>query len=393
MNKNNQAHKTNRQQGSFQVKSTIGNKVEKSKQIQKPKEIMKHLNNKNNKLQNRQRIKQNNKTLNNNNDNYQNNNARLHSRSKSKSKPINQKCNKKDSSRNREKSEISNKNIFNNQHFKNGNDNKEIIFQQPLSFEKEIKSDINNTNFIEQCQNKIKIDLKKITKNSNIDKEILKSIINIDNLNYIPLNDLSSLFNTWQEITLFYKRLEEELLKKNNFEIDKKTLEIRTKNAESCEKLKNPKFWILYVEYLINNSLLIKENQFLSVINEAFSYMESDSDSAQLRIYYLQKIKKYSPCFFPDGNINDTDDVYLNKLNKSTVNFIKSQKEFISSNIKLKSANKKKLYIISTDINKFENNKFNEVIKPEKCLKENEIKNLNKKSDKVEKDIINYEAP
>ena len=126
---------------------------------------------------------------------------------------------------------------------------------------------------------------------------------------------------------------------------------------------------------MISNSLLIKESQFLSVINEAFSYMESDSDSTYLRIYYLQKIKKYSPCFLPDGNFDDTDDVYLNKLNKSTVNFIKSQKEFISSNIKLKSTNKKKLYNISKDIMRFENNKTNEE-KQSEYLEENEIKNM-----------------
>lgn len=391
MNKNIQTNKNNKHQGSFQIKSTMGNKAEKSKQILKSKDKMKLFNNKNNKFQNKQKLKQNNRSQNNNCN--QNNNSRLHSRTKSKSRPSNQKCNKKDSSRNNEKSEIHNKNIFNNCHFKNGNNNREIIFQQPHSFVKEIKSDINNTNFLEPCQNKIKIDLKKISKFSNIDEEEIKRTKNMDNLNSNPLNELSSLFNTWQEITFFYKRFEEKLLKKNNFEINKNTLEIKTKNAESCRQLNDPKFWILYVEYLINNSLLFNENQFLSVINEGFSYMESDSDSTQLRIYYLQKIKKYSPCFLPDGNVDDTDDVYLNKLNKSTVNFIKSQKEFISSNIKLKSTNKKKMYIIRKDIVNFENNKCNEEKKVENYLGENEIQNVNQNNQIDKNEFLNSEIP
>lgn len=359
MNKNIQINKNNKFHFPIEIKSTIENKTEKNKQIQKTKDQMKFLNNKNNKFHNKQKIKQNN--IPKNNKRNQNTNNSLHPRTKSKSKsnPINQKFNKKDSSKNNEKSEISYKNIVNNYRFKSGN-NKEIMSQQPHLLDKEIKSDINNINFLEPCQNKIKIDLKKISNNSNMDEEILKVTTNLDNFNSIPLNDLSSLFNTWKEITLFYKRFEEKLLKKNNFEINKKTLEIKTKNAESCQQLNDPKFWILYVEYLINKSLLINENQFLSVINEAFSYMESDSNSTQLRIYYLQKIKKYSPCFLPNGNFDDTDDTYLNKLNKSTINFIKSQKEFISSNIKLKSTNKKNLYNISKDVVKFDKNKLNE---------------------------------
>ena len=371
MNKNNQTNKTNKFQGSFQIKSTIEKKVEKSKQIKKSKEKPLQFNNKNNRL-NKQRVKQNNKQQNNNCNNNLNINARIYSRNKSKSRPINRKCNKKESSKNNEKSEILNKNIIRNNDFKNENN----IFQQSHSFEKEIKSDFNNNNFVEQNQNIIKIDLKKIPKNSNINEEPIKITTNLDNLKHITFKEISSVFTGWQEIALFYKRLEENIFNKNNFEINEKTLEIKTKNTESCQKLKDPKFWIIYVEYLINNNLFITGSQFLSVINEAFSYMESDSDSAHLRIYYLQKIKKLAPCFLPDGSFDDTDDVYLNKLNKSTVNFIKSQKEFISSNIKLKSANKKKLYNINEDIAKFENNILNEE-KQSEYSKENEIKSMN----------------
>ena len=115
-------------------------------------------------------------------------------------------------------------------------------------------------------------------------------------------------------------------------------------------------------EYLINNNLLINEKQFLNVINEAFSYMSLNC--SQLRIYYLQKIKKYSPVFLSDGTLDESDDAYLNKLNEASINIIKKQKGVNSSNIKLKSANKRKNF-------KLENEKEYQDI-----IKENKIQRL-----------------
>ena len=161
---------------------------------------------------------------------------------------------------------------------------------------------------------------------------------------------------------MIYKIFEEKIMKKNDFEINKKTLEIITKNSEACKQLNDQKFWILYIEYLINNNLLTNESQFLTVINEAFSYMTYNC--TQLRVYYLQKIKKYAPVILPDGTFDDCDETYINKLNQATVNFIKRQKGVNSSNVKLKSANKRKNC-------KLENDKeYKEV------LKENKIKSL-----------------
>ena len=147
-------------------------------------------------------------------------------------------------------------------------------------------------------------------------------------------------------------------MKKNDFEINKNTLELITKNSEACAKLKDQKFWILYIEYLINNNLLINEKQFLNVINEAFSYMSLNC--SQLRVYYLQKIKKYSPVFLPDGTFDDSDDAYLNKLNQASINIIKKQKGVNSSNVKLRSAKKNKNF-------KLENEKeYKDIIKENK---------------------------
>ena len=161
---------------------------------------------------------------------------------------------------------------------------------------------------------------------------------------------------------MIYKIFEEKIMKKNDFEINKNTLELITKNSDACKQLNDQKFWILYIEYLINNNLLINEQQFLTVINEAFSYMTYNC--TQLRVYYLQKIKKYAPVFLPDGTFDDSDEAYINKLNQATINFIKRQKGVNSSNVKLKSANKGKNCKLEND------SEYKEIIR------ENKIRSL-----------------
>ena len=224
-------------------------------------------------------------------------------------------------------------------------------------------SDINNPNFLNPKKQKIlvKTELKQITKRFNIKGNEI-TIPNFENLKYISLEDTDALFNAWQNCSIIYKIFEEKIMKKNNFEINKNTLELITKNSEACEQLTEQKFWILYIEYLINNNLLINEKQFLSVINEAFSYMTYNC--TQLRIYYLQKIKKYAPIYLSDGTFDDSDETYINKLNESTINFIKKQKGVISSNVKLKSANKNKIFKLENNLENKENMKNNKI----KCL-------------------------
>lgn len=222
-------------------------------------------------------------------------------------------------------------------------------------------SDINNPNFLNPKKQKIlaKTDLKQITKRFNIKGNEI-TIPNFENLKYKSLEDTDSLFNAWQNCSIIYKIFEEKIMKKNNFEINKNTLELITKNSEACEQLTEQKFWILYIEYLINNNLLINEKQFLSVINEAFSYMTYNC--TQLRIYYLQKIKKYAPLYLSDGTFDDSDETYINKLNESTINFIKKQKGVISSNVKLKSANKNKIFKLENNLENKENMKNNKIM-------------------------------
>lgn len=164
-------------------------------------------------------------------------------------------------------------------------------------------------------------------------KNIYKDTITFENLKYISLDDISSLFNAWRNISNIYKAFEEELLKKNDLEIDKKTLKIISKNEKACKMLNDQKFWILYIEYLINENLLLNEDQFISMINEAFTYMFDNGNNINdrnkgyqfnlLKIYYLYKIKKFAPCFLDDGTLDDNDDHYIEKLDKSVVGLIK----------------------------------------------------------------------
>ena len=136
---------------------------------------------------------------------------------------------------------------------------------------KKYSSDTNINKFFKTNEKTIKINLKKISKKTKDNENSINTITNYENLKYIPLNDISSLFNAWQNSFKIYKAFEDKFLNKNNFEINKNTLEIITKNADSCKQLNEQKFWILYIEYLINNNLLLNESQFINLINEAFS--------------------------------------------------------------------------------------------------------------------------
>ena len=220
--------------------------------------------------------------------------------------------------------ERKNSNIIINQKDININDN---IIQINNKISNNFKSDIKNEHFFKTKEKTIKINFKKILKKANMSDLILEDTTYFENLKYIPLDDISSLFKAWQNTSVIYKAFEDKLLKKNNFEIDKKTLKIITKNEESEKSLYNQRFWILYIEYLIEKNLLLNEKQFLSVINEAFSYMNPNEKYPfqQLKIYYLEKIKKYAPCYLPNGDFDDNDNTYLNKLDKSIVAFINNK--------------------------------------------------------------------
>jgi len=202
--------------------------------------------------------------------------------------------------------------------------NTKDIFKTPIRNEKRQKNilnqtfelDITNNNIYKTNEKTFKIKLKKIYRNIRI----------FENLKYIELNDIPSLFSSWELTSNIYKSFEEKL-RENDFEIDKKTLKIITKNPEAYKLLNNQKFWILYIEYLINNNLLLNEEQFISVINEAFKYIYDNKKKIEnqfnlLKDYYLKKIKIYSPQFLPNGDLDNNEEIYINKLDKHAIRYI-----------------------------------------------------------------------
>ena len=202
--------------------------------------------------------------------------------------------------------------------------NTKDIFKTPIRNEKRQKNilnqtfelDITNNNIYKTNEKTFKIKLKKIYTNIRI----------FENLKYIELNDIPSLFSSWELTSNIYKSFEEKL-RENDFEIDKKTLKIITKNPEAYKLLNNQKFWILYIEYLINNNLLLNEEQFISVINEAFKYIYDNKKKIEnqfnlLKDYYLKKIKIYSPQFLPNGDLDNNEEIYINKLDKHAIRYI-----------------------------------------------------------------------
>jgi hypothetical protein len=343
MNKNFQNNKSSQPQPQPLFKIQLANKPNKVKPIEKPEK---------NKFQYKPKIKHYNKAQNINQNNKQNKkNIRAKTKTKSKSKSRQNKSNIFPS--------INDENCINSHRINAFNQTKKIennkinVFSQPRSFDKHIQSDINNINFFRPCKNNLKINIIKKTNNNNnaLEKEKdkeknlfndnIENTTNFENLKYIPLNDTSSLFNAWQNSSVIYKVFEEKLLKKNNFEIDTKTLEIKTKNMESYQELNDQKLWILYVEYLIKNNYLTTEKQFL---------------------------------------------FYFKKLNKSTYNFIQNQKGVSSSNIKIRSTNKKKITKMIFDIG----NENEDNIKHINIIKDNDISigNKNTAMEEKESDIM-----
>ena len=159
-------------------------------------------------------------------------------------------------------------------------------------------------------------------------------IKNIDDLKFIPLKNICCLYSAWKSSNLIFENFEKNILDKKNFEINYDTFEIMTKNDKACDELKNEKFWILYMEYLKRNNKIKGKNDFLKIINLAFSYMEFDC--RLLLVYYLDKIKKYNPILKEDGKIEDKDGPYIDLLDIHIKNRINNLKENLSSNIKIK---------------------------------------------------------
>ena len=161
-------------------------------------------------------------------------------------------------------------------------------------------------------------------------------IKSIDDLKVIPLKDIRYIFSAWKNSNLIFEKFEKKILNKNDFEIFYETFEIKTKNKKAENELKDEKFLILFIEYMIKNSKIKNGDDFLLCINNAFSYLEFDC--RLLLIYYLDKIKKFKP-ILKNGIVEDKDEPYIDMLCTPAKNRIKQEKENLTSDIKIKKNN------------------------------------------------------
>ena len=210
---------------------------------------------------------------------------------------------------------------------------KNFVFKtKPKRIKLNMITDINyiKHKFPRSCE---KLNIKnKIFKNIEITnkKYVIKKI---DNLKIIPLKGIDYLYSAWKSSNLIDENFENKILNKNNFEINYDTLEIKTNNKKEEDELKDEKFWILYIEYLIKNNKINNDKQFLNVINKAFSELEYNFKL--LMIYYLDKIKKFHP-IKRDAKLIYNDNAYIDLLDNKVKGRIYDIKKILNSGVGVK---------------------------------------------------------
>ena len=209
-----------------------------------------------------------------------------------------------------------------------------------------------------KCRNKPRSDLDKIEKEYNsyscekenyysnnynnfkIENNVIK-IKNIDDLRILPLNNIDYIHSAWKSSKIAQKNFEDKILDTKNFKINFETFDIMTKSEEADNELKDEQFWILYSDYLLKNNKIKNAQNFLKVINKAFSYMEQFCLEYKLLIYYyFDKIKKINP-IIKNGKIEEKDEPYIDLLENSVKNKIKIAREKFISDVKITTSNQK----------------------------------------------------
>ena len=203
------------------IKLTIDNKAitDKSQFCKKSSKSLDKIDSSNNRYRNKNKLRQINNSL--QNINYKNNNKNENARAKSKSDP---------DKRTKETLVFisKNKKLRSNRNERKG---EQKINQQINNIN---KCNINNKNFITSNKDITKLKLNKINNKMKISSEReTGNNIMFENLKYLKIDDISSLFNAWQNTSIIFKTFEEKLIKKNDFEIDKKSLKIKTKSFEA----------------------------------------------------------------------------------------------------------------------------------------------------------------
>ena len=181
---------------------------------------------------------------------------------------------------------------------------------------------------------------KKEIRNNFNQMEIINNNIfvieDIDNLDILPLKSLNYIFSAWKSSKLILENFEQKILNKNDFEI-KDDYDIKTKNMKARQELNDEKFWILYSEYLIKNNKIKKYEDFLKIINNAFSFL--DCNFNLLLYYYFDKIKNYHP-IIKGGKIEVKDESYIELLDTPVKNRIKNLRDSLKSDVKITSNRK-----------------------------------------------------
>ena len=182
---------------------------------------------------------------------------------------------------------------------------------------------------------------KNTTKNNNkmeLTKNKIYVIKRIEDLKRFPLKNIQYIFSAWKSSNLINEVFEKKIINNSDFEINFENFEIKTKSEKASEELKDEKFWILFLEYLIKNNKIKTGNDFLKAINNAFSYL--NFDCKLLTVYFLEKIKIFHPIAV-GGGTEDKDGPYIELLDTPVKNRINNIKENLSSNIKLKNISSK----------------------------------------------------
>lgn len=208
-----------------------------------------------------------------------------------------------------------------------------------------------------------------IKKNNSKPKQTQKKT---DNL----LNTISSIYSSLASIDKINENFQKTILSNKNIIINDDNFEIKTQNEEASLMLSNEKFWIVYINYLLQMDKIKNTEEFIHISNFAFSHLQKDF--FLLKSFYLKNIKKLN---FTEKNTNTTDEEYLNLLDQNVKVLLNSKlKNLLNSKTKKEKGPNEKAENFSFSQNK---NKKDEVYNQTDEIKE-------EKKEVFNKNIIHY---
>ena len=184
--------------------------------------------------------------------------------------------------------------------------------------------------------NSYSCDKKKTRNKMEITNNIFE-IENIDDLDILPLKNIDYILSAWKSSKLISENFEKKILNKKDFEIIYDKFDIKTKNENASKEINDEKFWILFSEYLIKENKVKNDEDFLKIMNNAFSNL--DCNCSLLIYYYFDKIKQFHP-IIKNGKIEVKDELYFELLDKNVKNKIKCDREKLKSDVKITSNRK-----------------------------------------------------